>query len=122
MNLWLGFLPLCALTGFGVTVYQWQRLGELKSVDEELDRRVEALSQPLRGSGMGVRGGPGIGPEDLPNVFKRFYRADQSRARADGRSGLGLAICQAITDAHGGTIEVASKLGEGTIFTVRLPA
>lgn len=66
--------------------------------------------------------GPGIGPEDLPNVFKRFYRADKSRARADGRSGLGLAICQAIVKAHGGTIEVTSKLNEGTTFTVRLPA
>ncbi len=66
--------------------------------------------------------GPGISAEDLPHVFKRFYRADQSRARADGRSGLGLAICQAIAEAHGGAIEVTSELGRGTTFSVRLPA
>jgi len=66
--------------------------------------------------------GTGIAPEDLPHVFKRFYRADKSRTRGDGRSGLGLAICQAIVDAHGGTIEVTSELGAGTIFTVRLAA
>ena len=66
--------------------------------------------------------GTGIAPEDLPHVFKRFYRADKSRARGDGRSGLGLAICQAIVDAHGGTIEVTSEPGIGTTFTVRLAA
>ena len=65
--------------------------------------------------------GIGIAPEDLPHLFKRFFRGDKARARADGRSGLGLAICKAIVDAHGGVLEVSSQPGAGTEFVVRLP-
>ncbi len=66
--------------------------------------------------------GQGIAAEDVPHVFERFYRADKSRSRAEGRSGLGLAICKAIVDSHGGSIDVSSQPGAGTTFTVRLPA
>lgn len=65
--------------------------------------------------------GMGIAPEDLDKIFERFYRTDRSRDRESGGSGLGLAITKALVDAHGGWIKVASKLNEGTIFTVMLP-
>ena len=65
--------------------------------------------------------GEGIAAEQLPHIFERFYRADQSRSHAACRSGPGLAICKAIVDANGGRIEVSSQLGAGTTFIVRLP-
>ncbi|MFY1704903.1 sensor histidine kinase [Micromonospora sp. WMMA1923] len=66
--------------------------------------------------------GVGIAPENLPKIFERFWRADGSRNRATGGSGLGLAITQHLVSAHGGTLTVQSVLGEGSVFTVRLPA
>ncbi|PTA46464.1 cell wall metabolism sensor histidine kinase WalK [Micromonospora sp. RP3T] len=65
--------------------------------------------------------GTGIAPADLSRVFERFWRADDSRARRTGGSGLGLSIARKLTEAHGGTISVASVLGVGSTFTVRLP-
>jgi two-component system OmpR family sensor kinase len=64
--------------------------------------------------------GVGIPAESLPHIFERFYRADPSRARGSGHSGLGLAISKAILDAHNATITVQSNPAAGTTFTVRL--
>jgi two-component system, OmpR family, sensor kinase len=63
--------------------------------------------------------GPGISPEALPNIFERFYQGDA--ARAGTGTGLGLSIAKALVEGLRGAIEVESRLGEGTTFTVRLP-
>lgn len=66
--------------------------------------------------------GIGIHAADLPHVFDRFYRTDQSRSRGISGTGLGLAITRAIVEAHGGTIAVTSDgLGQGVTVTCRLP-
>ncbi|MFJ9738254.1 sensor histidine kinase [Streptomyces sp. NPDC101166] len=66
--------------------------------------------------------GSGIAPEDLPHVFERFWRAEKSRSRRTGGSGLGLPIVRQLTDAHGGSAQAASAPGAGSVFTLRLPA
>lgn len=65
--------------------------------------------------------GNGISPEDLPHVFDRFWRAEKSRSRRTGGSGLGLSIVRKLTEAHGGTAGAASTEGAGSVFTLRLP-
>ncbi len=65
--------------------------------------------------------GEGIPPDDLPNIFERFYRVDKSRARATGGSGLGLTIAKRLVEAHGGKIEVQSELGKGSRFSFTVP-
>jgi two-component system phosphate regulon sensor histidine kinase PhoR len=66
--------------------------------------------------------GIGIPPDALPRIFERFYRVDKGRAREEGGTGLGLAIVKHVAQAHGGQVEVESRLGRGTTFRVRLPA
>ncbi|HXW01152.1 MAG TPA: ATP-binding protein, partial [Anaerolineae bacterium] len=63
--------------------------------------------------------GAGIATADLPHIFDRFYRVDKSRSTSG--TGLGLAIASSVAQAHGGTIRVESKIGQGTVFTVQLP-
>jgi two-component system OmpR family sensor kinase len=65
--------------------------------------------------------GQGLTPEQAERVFERFYRTDAARSRAQGGTGLGLSIVDAITRAHGGTVEVESEPGAGSTFRVLLP-
>ncbi|HEV8252309.1 MAG TPA: ATP-binding protein [Candidatus Limnocylindria bacterium] len=80
------------------------------------------LTDAPEGAALEVRdSGPGILAAELPHIFERFFRGTNvGEARASG-SGLGLAIARSIVEMHGGQIEVASKIGEGSAFTVRLP-
>jgi heavy metal sensor kinase len=65
--------------------------------------------------------GIGIPEEHQPHIFDRFYRVDPGRGRDSGGSGLGLSIARWIAETHGGSITLASRPGEGSTFTVRLP-
>jgi two-component system sensor histidine kinase BaeS len=66
--------------------------------------------------------GTGIPAEDLAHVFDRFWRGEKSRSRRTGGSGLGLAIVRKLAEAHGGSATAVSVPGEGSVFTLRLPA
>lgn len=92
--------------------------------------QVEVRVQALTGTTPGATGtgvlvvqdqGAGIAADVLPHVFDRFYRGDPSRSRATGGAGLGLAICKALVEKVGGSIELKSEQGHGTTVTVRLP-
>ncbi|MDH6629546.1 two-component system sensor histidine kinase BaeS [Streptomyces sp. LBL] len=65
--------------------------------------------------------GTGIAADDLPHVFDRFWRAEKSRSRRTGGSGLGLPIVRHLVGGHGGTVDAAAEPGAGSVFTLRLP-
>ena len=65
--------------------------------------------------------GPGIAPEHIPHLTRRFYRTDPGRSLASGGTGLGLAIVKHIVQRHRGRLDIASEIGTGTTITVRLP-
>jgi signal transduction histidine kinase len=64
--------------------------------------------------------GPGVDPMEVDRIFEKFYRGKEHRCRVQG-TGMGLPIAKAITEAHGGTLTVASKPGEGATFSFSLP-
>lgn len=65
--------------------------------------------------------GPGIAEDDLPRVFDRFWRAEHSRGRHSGGSGLGLSIADVVVEAHGGSIVARNRDGGGLVVTLTLP-
>ena len=82
----------------------------------ELERRDDMAEVRVADTGIG------IAEHELPRVFERFYRADPARTREPGGTGLGLAIARWIAEQHGGTVDLASRRGEGTTARIRLPA
>jgi len=83
----------------------------INAAREKNDVRLEILDD-----------GPGIPPEAIPHLFDRFYRVDGARSGRGNGSGLGLAIVRWIVQQHGGQVSVESRLTEGSVFTVLLPA
>ena len=65
--------------------------------------------------------GPGVPQESLPYIFERFYRADRSRSREEGGTGLGLPIARRLAEAHGGTLQAENDPQGGAVFTLTLP-
>jgi two-component system phosphate regulon sensor histidine kinase PhoR len=65
--------------------------------------------------------GPGIAPEHLPRLTERFYRVDVTQSRAEGGTGLGLALVKHILNRHGGRLTIESVAGEGATFSASLP-
>jgi heavy metal sensor kinase len=132
--------PLSGLTGVTLAVEATQPVtvtGDSVALERVLTNLVEnALRYSPRGENVTVAvareteavvlrvrdTGPGIAPEHLPHLFERFYRVDKARSREHGGAGLGLSIVKALIEAHGGTVSVASEVGQGTEFCVRLAA
>ena len=65
--------------------------------------------------------GVGIPEESLERIFERFYRVDKGRSRKQGGTGLGLSIVKHVVSFYNGSVQVESKMGEGSTFIVRLP-
>ena len=65
--------------------------------------------------------GPGIAPEHLPRLTERFYRVDVADSRAQGGTGLGLALVKHVLNRHGGRLTIESTLGQGATFIMHLP-
>ncbi|WP_045727515.1 ATP-binding protein [Xanthomonas sp. GPE 39] len=106
------------------------RLGQVLSVLIDNALRYAVAGKQLSIQGQSENGdvliciadrGPGVAPEVLSRMLDRFWRADDSRARHSGGSGLGLSIAAAICQAHGGTLEFANRDGGGLCARVRLP-
>ena len=99
---------------------------------EPARQRHQVLGTGIHGRGRGGRRtgwvvvtvrdqGIGIPAKDLERIFERFYRVDRARSRETGGTGLGLSIVRHVATNHGGTVEVSSREGEGSTFTLRLP-
>lgn len=120
--------PLVVLGDRDELVRVWENLvenalkygGAGKRVDIALSR--ESAGGQAADAVVGVKDyGPGIAPEHLPRLTERFYRVDVGQSRAEGGTGLGLALVKHILNRHGGRLAIESTVGQGATFIVRLP-
>jgi signal transduction histidine kinase len=82
----------------------------------DISRKDHVVAVEIRDNGIG------IAKKDIPHIFNRFYRADESRSKSNASGyGLGLSIAKKIIDEYRGSISVKSKIDEGTTFTIKLP-
>ena len=94
---------------------KYNRSGGHVYVTMQRDMAQHQVVLTVRDTGIGI-------PEDVQErVFERFYRVDESRSKKSGGSGLGLSIVKHIVEQHRGTIEMISRVNEGTTFVIRLP-
>lgn len=114
--------------------YSWLDVDKMKQVLLNLFQNAVHHTDPTEGSihiavkrrDAGIEltlkdNGTGISSEHLHRLFDRFYRIDSSRARKTGGAGLGLSITRSVVELHGGTLNVESCLGEGSLFRVNIP-
>jgi len=92
---------------------KYSEVGGTVSVDAAQEGEMVKIS--VRDSGIGIPA------KDLPRLFERFYRVDEGRSRDNGGTGLGLSIVKHIVQSHGGTVQVESAPGEGSVFSFTLP-
>lgn len=126
----------CSLTEQDAEDQRYQVTGDLAMVKQAVRivvQNAQKYSRDGSAISLGVKDGPkgvsftvqdegiGMSEEDAAHIFERFYRANGAREESASGSGLGLSIAKWIIDAHGGTIEVLSREGVGTRFTITLP-
>lgn len=92
----------------------------LKYSNDNSDVTIEAYKEDDKSVISVIDTGIGIPSDEMEFIFEKLYRVEKSRSRAHGGSGIGLAIVKELVEAHGGTIEVKSKLGEGSTFKITL--
>ncbi len=98
---------------------KYNKPGGVVTVSAQLVERGDRLPRVrLKVADTGI----GVAPEETPHIFERFYRVDKARSRENGGAGLGLAIVADWIKTMGGEIQVESQLGQGSVFTVTLPA
>ncbi|PKO12862.1 MAG: two-component sensor histidine kinase [Chloroflexi bacterium HGW-Chloroflexi-10] len=135
------FVPLCQEKGIHLTNTSEDNLPRILADRDRLEQILvnllgNALNYTPNGGSVEIHAraierwmqievrdsGIGIAPEDLAHIFTRFYRADKSRSRSGGGSGIGLTIAKHLVEAHGGTIKAESAgVGAGSVFTFVLP-
>jgi two-component system phosphate regulon sensor histidine kinase PhoR len=108
-----GMLIVQALTNLVINALTYSEAGSEVILSLKLDEKSALFT--VQDSGIGIP------KEDAQRIFERFYRVDAGRSRSQGGTGLGLSIVKHIVAVHGGVVSVASTMGKGSTFTIKLP-